>query len=177
MSLVGKIVGYVERVYDKYSVPKDRVILELPLQPVYDNNPQSEGIIIAHDYVRFSGSVCIQQSDDCPVKETYGASNWLYAQGSVTISIRDMYDIILPMLNKHKNLQAEHFKRGEEDAYCYNSCIMHFRDQDTRKLMVAFRRTGEVHWETITLDLFNTIKHTLKLNMTKKEFDEHQEEN
>jgi len=117
MSSNGKVVGYLGQVRNKQGDLRDKIILEVPIQPTFSGSPVKKSITIAHDYVQFSGSMNIEQLRDehgnYPVPHTYGATNWIHATGDLTIGIRDMYDVILPMLNNHKHLQADHFKMRE----------------------------------------------------------------
>lgn len=71
---------------------------------------QERHIIVAHDYVRFIGNGGIQSDSHCesltgPYKR---CSNWICAQHETTIGIRDMIQVVLPFLNKHKYCQKEH---------------------------------------------------------------------
>lgn len=179
MSLNGRVVGYLGQVRNAQGELRDKIILEVPVQPIYNGNPIMESITIAHDYVRFAGPIGIEQERDeygkYPVPHTYGAINWMHAKGDITIGIRDMYDVILPMLNKHKFLQANHFKMREEGTpnayppYASDSCIMQYYDDASKEYMVMFRRRGETAWETVTLRTFNVIQDSLQLSYTKKE--------
>lgn len=178
MSLQAFVVGFVKKFTDDKGQKLHHVVIELP-DPETFGYPTEEQVIVAHDYVRFHGAVNIQQSpiDDkgnYPVKNTHGACNWIPARGDVTISIRDMFDIVMPYLNNHPYLQAKHFEERTDSesgkpypAYCYSPCVLHYRDVKTETAMVAFRRTGESKWERVSLELFNIIKDSLKLNEKK----------
>lgn len=179
MSLNARVVDYLGQVRNEEGELRDKIVLEMPLQPEYNGNPTKESITIAHDYVRFSGIMSIQQTrkedGSYPVLKTRGATNWIHGTGDITISIRDMYDVILPMLNKHKYLQAAHFKtrnEGTDEAYppyACEACILQYFDDKSNQYMVTFRRRGEIVWETVTLKTFNVIQDSLKLSYTKKE--------
>lgn len=179
MSLNGRVVDYLGQVRNQNGDLVDKIVLEIPIQTPYNGNPTVESITIAHDYVRFGGIMSIEQQSDgkgnYPVPHTRGAINWVRATGDLTIGIRDMYDVILPMLNKHKYLQSAHFKTRNEGTpeayppYAYEACILRYYDADANQFMVTFRRRGETAWETVTLQTFNVIQDSLKLGYTKKE--------
>lgn len=177
MSLNAKAVGFIKQFTAKDGTPTNRIIIDLPVEEEYDGNPSHEHIQVAHDYVRFYGSIGIEQESQdggktYPVPHVCGAQNWTHVRGSVTIQIRDMFDIVLPFLNAHPHLQKEHFQTRDPDTkdayepYAYSGAIIYYRDPKTKMNMVSFRRRGETHWETVSLELWKTIKDTLKLNKT-----------
>jgi len=177
MSLNAKVVGYLGQKTNDRSELVDIVVLEIPVQRKYTGSPAPQGITIAHDYVRFHGNIGIEQQRDkngnYPVKSE-SVANWIYASGSISIGIRDMYDLILPMLNRHKYLQPAHFALrecadGDYMPYAYASSIFKYYDSKADKYMISFRRRGEIARETLTLETFNIVKDTLLLYHSKKE--------
>lgn len=180
-SLDAKVIDYLGQYTDENGKVWDKVVIKLPPQEPWTKNPPSTRIIIAHDYISFHGSMSIEQENDgkgnYPIKTLSGASNWIHAEGSMSIFIRDVYDIVLPLLSKHKYLQPSHFKtRREKDTsyepYCYSSAIIEFYDDDRQEWMVSFRRKGSDKWETVSLSLFNQIKNVLNLSITSKEMEQ-----
>ena len=152
-----------------------------------DANPVLEILTVAHDYVMIQG-LCSLQIDmsKTDVKSEYGIRNWVRAEGSIQIGIREFQEIILPYLNNHKYLQPEHisnrtyteddkyykdynldkprYLKGDEyPAYAYNACSIRWYDESTKTYMVTFRRVGSNVNETVTLELFEQIKPSLNL--------------
>lgn len=181
-SLDAKVIDYLGQFTDEEGKVWDKVVIKLPPQKnKWTKNPTPDRVIIAHDYVSFHGSIGIEQENDgkgnYPIKTNVGACNWIHAEGAIHISIRDMYDIVLPLLNKHKYLQPSHFKTRQDEGksyepYCYSSAIIEFYDEERKEYMVSFRRSGESKWETVSMFLFNQIKDSLKLSLSTKDFKE-----
>ena len=173
MSQQGRIVDYLGN---------DLYVVKLPPEEESDLNPSIDAVTVAHDYVMFTGdcSFMMEQKDGkYPYKPKRGASNWRSSRASVQIGIREMYDIILPFLAQHPYLQQDHikdrehsdddkyyeqyglkeprYKKGDKyPAYAYSGGIVKYYDNG--QSMVAFRRTGEVAWNKVTLDCLIKLK-------------------
>lgn len=190
----GKIIGYLGKGKPGF----EKFILELPEEKEeWDKNPSKKEITIAHDYVRLHGPASYEmQSDEkgeYPYKSKFGAVNYLSSRASVTIGIRDMVRLILPLLLDSKYFKEDHLKDREHDsddtsyntvlkldkprwkkgdkypAYVYDACIFQYYDSHTKTSMVAFRRVGQAHYERVSVGLFNTIKDSLALCYSKEE--------
>lgn len=172
-----KIVDFLEEFTTEKGEKMVRVVVEMPKgKEEYDYMPTPERVSIAHDYVSFHGAIHIQQQSlpdgTYPIKDTLGARNYHNIEGSITIGIRDMFQVVLPLLNSHPYLTDEHICIREKGtpkaypAYAFDSCIMHYIDNATNTQMVAFRRRGSGVFERVSLELFNTIKGTLKLALS-----------
>ncbi len=169
----------------------NKFVIQIPEEDLSkDNLPGQDKIQIAHDYVRFIGPCSYQmeskENGKYPYKPKNGACNWVSSRGSITIGIRDMIKIVLPLLNKHKYLQSEHIKDRTHDSddeyqkenprykkgdkypgYAYDCAIIHFVEDG--KSMVSFKKMGDGEYETVSLDLFNQIKQTINwYNLTPK---------
>lgn len=171
----------------------DLFVISVPPQAPLDGNPSEDEIVVAHDYVSFGANCSFQCVDGLklPPSQNHGASNWVSSWAAVQISIRDMFAIILPMLNSHKNLQPEHFAEriyGEDDKYwnqypelegpryvkgdtyapyAYSgSIIRYYKD---RVQYVAYRKVGETEYTHILGDDFKKLKSSLMLGVSKYE--------
>lgn len=172
----------------------DKFVITVPPKEKWDLNPSPERISIAHDYVEFHGGSHFMLENNIvkPESQQVGASNWLVSKASIQISIREMFALILPMLNQHKYLQPEHFEdrvQSEDDeyfeklglskprykkgdkypAYAYEGAIVHYYDEVNKIRMVAFRRTGEANYNHVSSDVFDMVKSTLRLSYSKEE--------
>jgi hypothetical protein len=191
MAQEGKIVDFLGT-----KDGKSQFVIELPEEVENDGSPVMERIKIAHDYVEFYGACSFEMKSDkegtYPYKSINGASNWLNSKASIQIGIREMYDVIIPLLLNSEYLQEEHFKPriySEDDkyysqygydeprynkgdkypAYVYFAAIVSYFDTNTNTSMVKFRRANSDVWETVTHELFVTIRPSLKLYYSKDE--------
>jgi len=166
MSQTVKITHYIGK--DKQN--RDLFIIAVPEQEKYDGNPSEEFITVAHDYVMFTGPCNFQTENDVklPESQNRGASNWVSSRASLQISIRDMFDVVLPFLQKHKYLQPEHFEdriyKGDTSfAYVYHGSIIKYYEDG--KKMVAYRHSGSKDYSYMEAEEFDKIKSTLILGV------------
>lgn len=126
-----------------------------------DDLNMNEGIVIAHDYVRFFDNSGIMTSNDFEGK-IYGkyakaASNWIKARHETTIGIRDFINVALPLIKGDANCQEEHLTRENgEQAYTFNSCHFTFYDNGVEK--IALRKMGETEYTIMDLSTYREIK-------------------
>lgn len=169
----------------------NKFIVSIPKEPEYNYMPSEDMIVVAHDYVRIHSSNHI---DMLPNKEgkypfkTKGCINLYESKTSVTIHIKDMIDIVMPFLNKHKYLQPEHiadrtyekddeyyiqydidkprYKKGDKyPAYSYMGAVIKFYEEG--QLVVNIRRCGEKSWSKLTNEMYQQIKSSLQLCKSK----------
>lgn len=179
MSQEGKIIDYLG---------ENKYVVLLPEEKEWDGNPDEIKIKIAHDYVEIEGSSDFEMNlvkGKYPYETIRGAANWRSSKASIQIPIRDMIDVVLPLLKNHSYLQQEHLKdklyvendpnyeifgfkeprylKGDQyPAYAYQGSIIKYNDNESD--MIKFRRSGSKKWETVTLSTFNLIKNSLKLS-------------
>lgn len=120
-----------------------------------------ESLVVAHDYVQFSQPHGYMLSSDFEGKVTGkfagAALNWIKAYQSVQIDIRDMIEIVLPLLNNHPNCQPEHLvTKNGEPTYKWNSSKLVFTENGVKK--IALRKMGEDKYSIVDFDTYQAIK-------------------
>ena len=120
-----------------------------------------ESLTVAHDYVQFSQPYGYMLSSDFDgkVKGKFAgvASNWIKGYQSIQIDIRDMIEIVLPLLNKHPYCQPLHLVQdnGKPNYTCSSSKLV-FTENEVRK--IALRKMGEEKYSIVNFDTYRAIK-------------------
>ena len=182
----GKIIDYLG---------ENKFVIQLPEEEEWNYTSKPETIQIAHDYVRFIGQSHIEMEHDGKGNYPYipksGASNLVRIESEVTISIREMIEVVLPLLKNHKYLQKEHicdrvkleddkyfeqlglkeprWKKGDSyPGYAYQDGVIKYYDEDQKIWMIKFRRRNSKIYETVSVSTFNEIKDSLFLFIEKE---------
>lgn len=172
---------------------ENKFVIKLKPEAELNGSPRLDEIKITHDYVMFGGACDFQMErndkGEYPFKSN-GVYNWVKSSASIQIGIREMIDVVLPLLQNSKYLSKEHisdrihdsddqyfekhklleprYKKGDSyPSYAWDAGAVSYNDPDTGINMVKFRRIGESVYETVTLKTYNLIKDNLKLYLTK----------
>lgn len=168
----------------------NKFVVVLPEEEEWDGNPREKHITIAHDYVQISGPCDIKMipndKGEYPYQVKSGISNYVKSRASIQIGIREVKELLIPMLLESEYLQDERFKprvhneddryfkdygldkprwkKGDEyPPYAYSGAIVRHNG------MVYFRRKGETVYSKVTSSVFNDIKDHLNLAYNKYE--------
>ena len=115
-------------------------------------------VIVAHDYVAFSANQGFMVDGSVtPYGKFEGcASNWIKGRHIVQIGIRDMIDVVLPMLNKHEFCQPEHLVRDGKPVYKYGTSHLIFYEDGIEK--IAIRKMDSDKYTIIDYETYKAIK-------------------
>ena len=120
-----------------------------------------DAIIVAHDYVSFSANHGYMVSSDfqgIPNGKFAGAaSNWIKGRHTVQIDIRDMVDVVLPMLTKHEYCQPQHLLSSDgKPAYTFSHSSLIFYENGVKK--IAVKKMGSDKYAIMDYDTYCAIK-------------------
>jgi len=129
---------------------------EIELEPHDMRNEKS--IVIAHDYVRFTGNSGIQTKGSLTVEGPFAwCSNWIRAQHNVTIGIREMVEFVLPLLNKNDYCTEEHLLCEDgKPNYTWGDSVIFFTENGEEKVYIRLNHKKE--WTIIPRKVYNYLK-------------------
>lgn len=111
-----------------------------------EQKEQLPSISIAHDYVRFYGQNYLTNPDN-------SVGPWFNTD--VTIQIRTMQQVILPLLNQHEYMQQEHLGKRKDGSFGYTYFDEFYSYYKDGQEMVAVRLIGEREFTHVTKEFYN----------------------
>lgn len=126
------------------------------------DNCMYERVVVAHDYVKFSGQLV-----DCTHLQPKGpyvpkASNCVHHYQTVQIDIRMIQDICNTVLKNHKYMQPEHLVDNDGNPkYLYGPQEYRYRNDDgTDMIAIMDNTTGK--FTHLPLSIYESIKDSVK---------------
>lgn len=121
---------------------------------VQDGSPRPLKLSITHDYLEIGGPCDFIGDNGAPIK----------ARAALQIDIRTFHDVVIPLLQRSPELDSNRFKSNnkKEVPYLDKACIVE-HTQNGRQV-VTFRRAGDLHYETVSKEIFDMVRMDLKLN-------------
>lgn len=112
---------------------------------------------VAHDYVRFWSNEGLQAKSGVQLHTVNTCANWIPMRQCVTIPIRQLIQVVLPILSKREECSVEHLK-GNKYAYEEDSIIY----WDGKEKMIALRRQGETKYTHLPYSMYEYIQNFKK---------------
>lgn len=136
----------------------NKFIVEIPNNDMPSSTTE---LVVAHDYIGFKNTTYTNNKD--------GSCNFnIRIPQYIQIGIREIIDIILPLLNNHKYCQQEHLKYTNKegkivDNYTWATDVIGYYNSELNQYMYAVRMPNETTFNHVTEEFFNKwIKPNLK---------------
>lgn len=121
-------------------------------------------ISIAHDYLQIGKNMGMTAKYGLTLSgPNVWCNNWINAYQAVQVPIRDVVEVLIPLLNQHPYCEPKHLlKEDGNPNYNWGESLIFFKNSPEGPQMVAYRAEGETEYVIMTKTTWDKLGKKLK---------------